>query len=316
MRLRSPGTIREARARAHRATDRKAQDAWPKIASVVPAAAESWLVDASRRTERRRHRRLPADRPARVVTTARFAYRHELDLPRGRGVRCRRPTGADLHVTVLRTLGERGDIAPARLSRITPLAPRMRRAVLVYAQAAAERCGRRRRASRGRLALMRPRSNMPRELVPRQRAEPCRNALSYENYLTGARRAGTRGAPRARSQSGNPPATRCDRVTTCAGCRGSAGSVVNGPIASAMPREAIATLERFAFRGASLRWRTAIARSSEMLAHRAMIPSRGPRARSELAERLGDIEVQTHALNNRGTATMLDGNATTVSRTS
>jgi hypothetical protein len=124
-----------------------------------------------------------------------LAYRHELVR---RAVEASLPSAhrRDLHVTVLRTLGERGDIAPARLAHHAAGAEDAA-AVLVYAQAAASDAAAVARASRGRLAPCGRARSMPRGWCP-VNALNCRNA--YPTKLTrpvASGRHSRRAAPRS-----------------------------------------------------------------------------------------------------------------------
>ena len=294
-----PGTIREAvLARIVRLTEGARRVA--EIASVVPAAAESWLVDAVVAPSA-----ADIDGCLQIGLRRRddgaLAYRHEL---------VRRAVEASLpsahrrsDVTVLRTLGERGDIAPARLAHHAAGADDAA-AVLVYAQAAASDAaavGAHRESASHYAAALEHAAG----LVPRQRAE-LQECLSYENYLTGRveQALEARRAALAIWESTGDALRQGDNLRWLSRLSWFGGQRSDSERYAA---EAIATLERLP-PGRELALAYSNRAQLEMLAHRGDDAVAWASRALELAERLGDIEVQAHALNNRGTATMLDGN--------
>jgi DNA-binding CsgD family transcriptional regulator len=294
-----PGTIREAvLARAVRLSEGARLVA--ELASVVPAAAESWLVAAVLSPP-------AADIDACLEIGMRrrddgsLAYRHELVR---RAVETSLPPAyrRDLHASVLRVLSQRGDSAPARLAHHAAGAEDAD-AVLVHAQAAARQAAavgaHREAAAHYAAALARAAA-----LEARQRAE-LHERLAYEYYLTdridlalGQRRAALdiwRSTGAALHEGDN--LRWLSRLSWFAGQRAEAERYAS---------EAIATLESLP-PGRELALAFSNFAQLEMLAHRRDDAVSWATRALELAERLDDREAQVHALNNRGTAKLLDG---------
>jgi len=296
-----PGTIREAvLARAARLSEGARRVA--EVVSVVPAAAEAWLVEA-----------LVAPTSADIDGCLQIgmqrrkdgalAYRHEL---------VRRAFEASLpplhrrglHGSILTALHERGDVPPARLAHHAAGAEDGA-AVLVHAQAAAMQAaalGAHREAAAHFAAALAHAST----IEPDRRAE-LQERLAYEYYLTdridaalAARRAALdiwRSLGRTLRQGDN--LRWLSRLSWFQGHRTDAERYAT---------EAIAALETLPA-GRELALAYSNRSQLEMLAYRSLEAVEWADRALQLAEKLGDAEVMVHALNNRGAARQFRGEA-------
>jgi DNA-binding CsgD family transcriptional regulator/tetratricopeptide (TPR) repeat protein len=294
-----PGTIREAvLARAAQLSDAARRVA--ELVSVVPAAAESWLVDAVISPTA-----ADIDGCLQIGMRRReggsLAYRHELVR---RAVEMSLPPAyrRDLHASVLRVLSQRGDAAPARLAHHAAGAEDAA-GVLVHAQAAGQQAAavgaHREAASHYAAALARAAA-----LEPRRRAD-LHERLAYEYYLTDrhdlahAERRTALGIRRSTGETlrEGDNLRWLSRLSWFRGQRAEAERYAS---------EAITTLERLP-PGHELALAYSNLAQLEMLAHRRDEAVSWATRALELAERLDDVEAQVHALNNRGAAKLLDG---------
>jgi len=296
-----PGTIREAvLARAARLTGGARRVA--ELASIVPAAAESWLVEAVATPSA-----ADIDGCLHIGMRRRddgaLAYRHELVR---RAVEASLPPAyrRDLHASVLRALGERGDVAPARLAHHAAGAEDTA-AVLMHARAAARQAstvGAHREAAAHYAAALAHAAG----LAPHERAE-LHERLAYEYYLTDRIDASleARRAALAIWESSGDTLRQGDNLRWLSRLSWFSGQRADTERYAA---EAIATLERLP-PGRELALAYSNRAQLEMLAHRVDEAVAWATRALELAERLGDVEVQVHALTNRGTARMIEGHA-------
>jgi DNA-binding CsgD family transcriptional regulator len=293
-----PGSIREAvLARAARLTPGARRVA--ELVAIVPAAAESWLIEA-----------VVAPTVADVDgclamgmqrrDDGALAYRHELVR---RAVEASLPPAhlRQLHASALRALQARTDTAPARLAHHASGAEDSA-AVIELARAAALQAagvGAHREAASHYAAALAHAANLPLA----EQAE-LQERLAYEYYLTDrsdlaleARRAAlvlwqTLGDTLRQGDS----LRWLSRMTWFVGRRADADRYA---------AEAIATLEPLP-PGRELALAYSNRAQLEMLAHRSADAVAWATRALELAERLGDVEAQVHALNNRGTAKLLE----------
>jgi DNA-binding CsgD family transcriptional regulator len=294
-----PGTIREAvLARAARLSSGARRVA--EAVAIVPSAAESWLIEAvvapsAADIDGCLHLGMQR-RPDGAI-----AYRHELVR---RAFEASLPPAyrRDLHASVLRILGER-DASPARLAHHAAGAEDGA-AVLIHAQAAARQAaavGAHREAAAHYAAALAQAD----AIAPAERAD-LHERLAYEYYLTGridlsleARRAALEiweSADDALRRGDN--LRWLSRLSWFAGRRADAEQYAS---------DAIATLEDLP-PGRELALAYSNRAQLDMLAHRSDEAVAWASRALELAECLGDLEVQVHALNNRGAAKLLNGN--------
>jgi DNA-binding CsgD family transcriptional regulator len=294
-----PGTIREAvLARAAQLPEGARRIA--SLVSVVPTAAEAWLVDA-----------LLAPGSADVDAClylgmqrradGALAFRHEL-VRRAFEASLPPLQRRDWHSAILRVLADRADVPPARLAHHAAGAEDGA-AVLQHAQAAAKQAavvGAHREAAAHYAAALAHAG----PLDARQRAE-LHEALAYEHYLTDhidqsleARRAAL-----SLWDSVGDRLRRGDNLRWLSRLSWFAGQRVS---AEEFAAAAIATLEPLP-PGRELALAYSNFAQLEMLAHHCPSAVAWATRALEIAERLEDVEVQVHALNNRGTARMLDG---------
>lgn len=294
-----PGTIRDAvLARAARLSPGARRVV--EIASVVPAAVEEWLVES-----------LVAPTAADLDgclelgmtrrRDGRLAFRHEL-VRRALEDSIPPAQRRALHAAVLSTLVERGDASPARLTHHAAGAEDAA-AVLTYARVAgvqAAALGAHREAAAHYATALR---NADR-LEARERAE-LHEGLAFEYYLTDRIEAALderRAALEIWRATGD--ALRegdtlrwLSRLSWFAGRRADADR---------FGAAAVAALETLPA-GRELALAYSNQAQLEMLAYRTD-PCVGWATRAiELAERLGDREVLSHALNNRGAVLAVDG---------
>lgn len=294
-----PGTIREAvLARAAQLGDGARRVA--ELVSVVPAAAEASLVDAVMSPSA-----ADIDGCLQIGMRRRddgsLAYRHELVR---RAVEMSLPPAyrRDLHASVLRVLSQRSDAAPARLAHHAAGAEDAA-AVLVHAQAAGRQAAsvgaHREAASHYASALVRAAA-----LEPRQRAE-LHERLAYEYYLTDRNdlALAERRAALEIWHSTGEPLREGDNLRWLSRLSWFRGQRVE---AERYASEAIATLERLP-PGHELALAYSNLAQLEMLAHRRDEAVSWATRAFELAESLDDLEAQVHALNNGGTAKLLEG---------
>ena len=296
-----PGSIREAvLARATRLTPGARRVA--EIVAIVPAAAESWLIDA-----------LGAPAAADIDGCLQIglqrrddgalAYRHELVR---RAFEASLPPAhrRELHASVLRILGPRGDVPAARLAHHAAGAEDTA-AVLVHAQAAAAQAaavGAHREAASHYAAALAHAATLP----PDQRAE-IHERLAYEYYVTDSieRSLDARRAALAIRESTGDRLRQGDNLRWLSRLSWFTGQRAD---ADRYAAEATVLLERLPpTRELALAYSNRA--QLEMLAHRCQQSISWATSALDLARDLDDLEVQMHALNNRGTAKLLDGQA-------
>ena len=296
-----PGSIREAvLARATRLTPGARRVA--EIVAIVPAAAESWLIEA-----------LVAPAAADIDGCLQIglqrrddgalAYRHELVR---RAFEASLPPAhrRELHASVLRILGPRGDVPAARLAHHAAGAEDTA-AVLVHAQAAAAQAaavGAHREAASHYAAALAHAATLP----PDQRAD-IHERLAYEYYVTDSieRSLDARRAALAIRESTGDRLRQGDNLRWLSRLSWFTGQRAD---ADRYAAEATVLLERLPpTRELALAYSNRA--QLEMLAHRCQQSISWATSALDLARDLDDLEVQMHALNNRGTAKLLDGQA-------
>jgi DNA-binding CsgD family transcriptional regulator len=294
-----PGSIREAvLARTARLSDGARRVAG--FVSVVPAAAESWLVDAVLAPPA-----VDIDGCLQLGMERRgdgaLAYRHELVRL---AVEASLPPAyrRDLHASALRVLAGRNDTAPARLAHHAAGAEDGA-AVIEHARAAAVQAasvGAHREAAAHYAAAVAHAAR----LGPGERAE-LHERLAYEYYLTdrAALSLEQRRSALEIWQSLGETLRQGDALRWLSRMSWFAGRRAD---AERFAAEAIATLEPLPA-GRELALAYSNRAQLEMLAHQSDGAVTWATRALELAEQVGDTEVQVHALNNRGTAKLLGG---------
>jgi DNA-binding CsgD family transcriptional regulator/tetratricopeptide (TPR) repeat protein len=293
-----PATVREAAlARAGRLAP--GARALAEIAAVVPTAAEPWLLSALAP-----HSPDDLDGCLAIGMTLRadgaLAWRHELVR---RAVEASLPPGRrrELHARVLGALAARPDVSPARLAHHAAGAEDAA-AVLVHAQAAAAQAvtvGAHREAAQHLEAALRHGTSLPPPALAGLHEQ-----LSYEYYLTdrtelalGERRAAL-GLWTALGDTVRRGASLrwLSRLSWFVGDRGGAERYAD---------EAIAVLESVPV-GRELGLAYSNRAQLDMLATANDDAVAWADRAIAIGERLSDLEIRAHALNNRGTALLND----------
>jgi DNA-binding CsgD family transcriptional regulator len=268
--------------------------------SVVPAAAEAWLIEA-----------LLQPRPAEIdaclaigmrrLDDGAISYRHEL-VRRAVEVSLAPMQRRQLHAAVLQALAGRPDVAPARLAHHAAGAEDAA-AVLQYATAAAVQAtsvGAHREAAAHYATALRAQV----DLDPARRAELLER-LAYEYYLTDqidlsldARRTALEQWSSLGDRLREGDTQRwLSRLSWFAGRRADAERYAT---------QAVATLEPLPA-GRELALAYSNQAQLEMLAFRVEAATQWATRAIDLASALGDDEVLCHALNNRGAASHFGG---------